>query len=603
MTKSNKISHMDTIMSQTQSLPKWDLSDFYQNIDDPQIQIDLKNIKKDAESLAQTRGTIAKSSADELLKHIENFQALSQQLARIGSYAYLNFATHMLDEKVQAFQQRMDEFATDIYTLTVFFTHELNDIETTQLEKMYAENKNLATYKPWLDRVLAFKEFQLDLKLEEVLPQKDLTGCQAWVRLFDQTLAEMLFTDSSGKEMNLPQLLESMSNPKPEVRSEAASLLSKGLQDKKSMMTLIFNTLLKDKEVGDTLRGYNSPWHSRHIANNIEEEVVDAMVETVQANYHLCHRYYAWKAKQLGMDQLNYWDRNAPLTTEEEKPLPFDDARVIVLNAYRDFSQKLSEIGKKFFDNPWIDVPAYKGKTSGAFAHPTTPDVHPYLMLNYLGKRRDVMTLAHELGHGVHQYLANVQPYLLTHTPLTVAETASVFGEMLTFRALLKNAKNPAEKKALLAGKIEDMINTVFRQVAFHLFEREIHQKRKHGELSHDDFCDIWMRTQKEALGNAVKLDPLMQNYWGYISHFLHASFYVYAYAFGDCLVNALYSVYQSGHVENFEDKYLHMLSLGGSKHYSELLQPFNLNPKDKSFWQGGLDVIRGLIEELEALA
>lgn len=589
-------------MTHAHALPRWDLTDFYTRLDDPQIERDILSIRKDTEHVASLQGKITSASASDLLKHIELYQALSQKLARLGSYAYLHFATAMLDEKVQAFQQRMDEFATEIYTATVFFTHELNDIDSHKLDKMFEENTALQIYKPWLERVRVFKEFQLDLKLEEVLPQKDLTGCQAWVRLFDQTLAEMTFKDSKGVDLNLSELLEHMSSPKPEIRKEAATLLSQGLQDKKSMMTLIFNTLLKDKDVTDNLRGYSSPWHSRHLANNIEEDVVDAMVETVRANYSLCHRYYAWKSKQLGLSKIQYWDRNAPLTTEEETPLSFDNAKVIVLDAYRAFSPKLADVGQKFFDNPWIDVPAYKGKTSGAFAHPTTPDVHPYLMLNYLGKRRDVMTLAHELGHGVHQYLANSQPYLLTHTPLTVAETASVFGEMLTFRSLLKNAKDHTEKKALLAGKIEDMINTVFRQVAFHLFEREVHQKRKSGELSHSDFCEIWRASQKEALGQAVEIDPLVDNFWGYISHFLHVPFYVYAYAFGDCLVNALYSVYQSGQVEDFQGKYLHMLSLGGSKHYSDLLKPFNLDPRDKSFWQGGLNVIQELVEELEKL-
>lgn len=593
--------HTSSIPSD-ENLPRWDLSDFYKNMDDPQIQKDKEAIRILAKDLAHNKEIIEKATAIELVHLIEMYQEILQKLGRLGSYAYLKYATHMLDEKIQAFQQASGEFSTEIYTEIVFFTHRLNDLSEENLARMYKENASLATYKPWLDRVRALKPFQLDLLLEQVLPQKDLTGAQAWVRLFDQTLAEMLFTNNDGKELNLSELLEGMSNSKPEVRAEAAALLSQGLSQKKSMMTLIFNTLLKDKEVEDNLRGFSSPWHSRHVANHIEEDVVDAMVESVRANYPLCHRYYAWKAKQLGQKNLEYWDRNAPLTTQEEASLSWDDAKEIVFDAYHSFSPKLAEIGQKFFDNPWIDVPAAKGKTSGAFAHPTTPDVHPYLMLNYLGKRRDVMTLAHELGHGVHQYLSNAQPYLLTSTPLTVAETASVFGEMLTFRSLLSRAKNREEKKALLAGKIEDMLNTVFRQVAFHLFEREIHEKRKTGELSYDDFCEIWMRTQKEVLGDAVTLNPCVANYWGYIAHFLHVPFYVYAYAFGDCLVNALYHVYQEGKVPDFAEKYLHMLSLGGSKHYSDLLIPFALNPKDPAFWQGGLDMIKDLIDELEAL-
>jgi len=588
-------------MSTTQSLPRWDLTDFYPSIHSPEIEADKKWITERVDAFSKHQGTL-KTKLDQLFALIKEYEAISMRLAKLGSYAYLTFATQMTDETIQRFQQALDEFATTVWTKILFFTHELNELEESDIKKAYDLNDDLKTYTVWLDNIRVYKPFQLDLNLEQVLPQKDLTGAQAWVRLYDQTLAEMSFTDNKGASLNLSQLLERMSHEDPALRKEAAELLSKEIGSKKTLFTLIFNTLLKDKEVMDSLRGYKAPWHARHLANQIEEEVVDALTQTVRANYGLCHRYYAWKAKQMGLSKIEYWDRNAPLKATADPETSWEEAKVIVLDAYGAFSKKLADVGKNFFDNPWIDVPPYAGKTSGAFAHPTTPDVHPYLMLNYTGKRRDVMTLAHELGHGVHQYLSNGQPYLLTGTPLTVAETASVFGEMLTFRSMLNACKNTEEKKHLLAGKIEDMINTVFRQVAFHQFEVALHTKRKEGELTYDDFAKIWIDTQREALGDAVKLDTMISNFWAYISHFIHVPFYVYAYAFGDCLVNSLYSVYQKGTVDHFQDKYLNLLSQGGSKKYDELLEPFGLNPKDKTFWQGGLDVIKGLVEELESL-
>ncbi len=585
----------------TEDLPRWDLSDFYHSPEDSKLQTDMESLQKDVKAFVQKQGTI-KNRLSELYDDLMIFQDIAQRSSKLSSYSYLNFATQMTNEKAKAFEQKVSEFQTSLWTDLIFFTHEIQELSDEDMEKAYASNAALKTYKPWLDHTRVYKDHMLELPQEQILVQKDLTSSAAWVRLYDQTLAEMMFKDHKGVSLNLSQVLERMSDPEAAVRQEAAELLSQELSSKKSLLTLIFNTLLKDKEINDNLRRYPSPWTSRHLANQIEEEVVDALVATVKDNYDVCHRYYAWKAKQFGVKRLEYWDRNAPLSHAADPKTSWDDAKKIVFEAYHAFCPKIAAIGKKFFDHDWIDVPAYAGKTSGAFSHPTTPDVHPYLMLNFIGKRRDVMTLAHELGHGVHQYLSNAQPYLLTHTPLTVAETASVFGEMLAFRSMLSKAKTKDEKRSLLAGKIEDMINTVFRQISFHEFEVFLHTKRKEGALSYDDLTKACKKTQREALGDAVHLHPLSHNFWGYISHFLHVPFYVYAYAFGDCLVNSLYSVYLSKTVPDFQERYVHLLSQGGSQTYDNLLKPFGLDPKNKSFWQGGIDVIKELLGELEAL-
>lgn len=584
------------------SLPKWDLSDFYVSTDDPRIREDIELMRQKAIELGRHKGTI-KNQLKNLLEHFLLFQDIMQRLCRVSSYAYLNYATQMTDESAQSFLQSISELEVEVSTHTLFFTHEIVELTDDDIHKVYTLTPELLDYAPWFDRMRLYKDHILELKQEEILNQKELTSGAAWARLYETTLAELTFKDKKNESLNLSQVMERMSDHQAEVRKEAAELLSQELLSKKSLFTLTFNTLLKDKAIQDTLRSYKSPWQARHLSNQIAEEVVDALIQTVKKNYQLCHRYYSWKAREMGVEQIEYWDRNAPPQTTPEPNISWEEAKSIVFDAYHQFSPELAKIGKKFFDNPWIDVGPYPGKTSGAFAHPTTPDVHPYLLLNFVGKRRDVMTLAHELGHGVHQCLSNKQqPYVFLNTPLTVAETASVFGEMLTFQSLIGSAKTKEEKKALLSGKIEDMLNTVFRQIAFHEFEVAMHTRRKQGELTYSDFNTLFIETQREALGKGVNLNQLVENFWMYISHFIRSPFYVYAYAFGDCLVNSLYSVYTRGTVENFQDKYIEMLSFGGKKTYDELLKPFSLDPKDPAFWQGGLNVIKDLIDELEAL-
>lgn len=582
----------------TENLPHWDLSDFYKDLDDPILQKEIDHLNSRVEAFASHSTTI-KDRHNHLFDDLKDYEHLLRAFSKISSFTYLYYATRMTDEKAQGYLQKIHEMDADISTKIMFFTLHIISMDDPTLEHAFQNDARLEAYREWFRRTRVYKNHILELSQEQILAQKDITGA-AWVRLYDQTLAEMSFKDRNNQTLNLSQIMERMSDKEGDLRKEAAELLSNELLSKKSLLTLIFNTIVKDKDVTDSLRKYPQPWAARHMANGIEEDVVDTLVETVRQNYSLCHRYYAWKAKVFGVEQLQYWDRNAPLPNAPDDHCSWDDAKNIVMDAYTAFSPKIAEIGKLFFENNWIDVPPYPGKTSGAFAHPTTPDVHPYLMLNFVGKRRDVMTLAHELGHGIHQYLANTQPYLLIGTPLTVAETASVFGEMLTFQSMLKRAKTPLEKQILLSGKIDDMMNTVFRQIAFHLFEVSLHTSRKKGELTANVLGALWKRTQEEALGTSVIVDPLTHNFWGYISHFMHAPFYVYAYAFGDCLVNSLYGLYQSKSIENFEDKYLNLLRAGGSQPYDQLLKPFGLNPKDPTFWQGGLNMLKGFVEELE---
>jgi len=386
------------------------------------------------------------------------------------------------------------------------------------------------------------------------------------------------------------------------VRKEAALSIGEVFGCNVRLFGLITNTLAKDKEVEDRWRGFPRPISSRNLSNFVEDEVVDALIAAVRASYpDLSHRYYRLKARWFGVEELPFWDRNAPLPEEEERTISWPEAQDTVLSAYRAFSPEMAAAGGRFFAGRWIDAPVRPGKASGAFAHPTVPSAHPYLLLNYQGRVRDVMTLAHELGHGVHQLLANPQGYLMADTPLTLAETASVFGEMLTFRGLLAGETDPARRKTMLAGKVEDMLNTVVRQIAFVTFEQKVHDERREAELTPDRLAEIWLEVQRESLGPALRLDGVYCNYWSYIPHFVHTPFYVYAYAFGDCLVNSLYAVYEDAH-QGFAKRYLALLRAGGTLRHRELLAPFGLDASDPSFWAKGLSVVSGFIDELEKL-
>jgi len=585
-------------------LPEWNLADLYPAMEDPSFARDLAKAADDCKAFASTyRGKLAALAAENqgagLAEAVKAYEALEELLGRIMSYAGLIYTGDTTDPARAKFYGDAQEKITNASSDLLFFQLELNRLDDAVLDMAAAGP--LSHYRPWVEDIRKEKPFELDDKIEQLFHEKSTTGRSAWNRLFDETIASLRF-HAQGQELTLEPVLNLMQDSKEEVRKEGADALAKTLKENLRTFTLITNTLAKDKEISDRWRGFKDIADARHLSNRVERDVVDALVAAVHAAYpRLSHRYYKLKAKWFGRETLNHWDRNAPLPNVPEKTYPWTDARDTVLSAYGAFSPQMAGIAKRFFDERWIDAPVRPGKSPGAFAHPTVPSAHPYVLVNYMGKPRDVMTLAHELGHGVHQVLAGPNGALMAPTPLTLAETASVFGEMLTFRALLAKTETVSGRRAMLASKVEDMINTVVRQIAFYTFERKVHTERRNGELTADQLCALWMSVQAESLGPSIKLGEGYETYWAYIPHFVHSPFYVYAYAFGDCLVNSLYGVYE-GAREGFAERYLAMLSAGGTKHHSELLAPFGLDARDPAFWQIGLTVIEGMIIELEEL-
>ncbi|HEX3573646.1 MAG TPA: M3 family oligoendopeptidase [Rhodopila sp.] len=580
-------------------LPAWDLSDLYASPDDPRVMTDLAQAERTAKAFGQVRaGTLAGLSGADLAAAIAEYERIQEALGRVASYAQLLFAEDSTDPAIGRFYQTVNERVTAIGSELIFFSLELNRLDDAALEARFSDPA-LARYQPWLRDLRVFRPHQLGDDLEKLTHERDLTANAAWVRLFDETVAAMRI-DLNGETLTVSDTLNKLSDRDRSVREAAGKAVGKAFGDNIRLFSLITNTLSKDKEIEDTWRHYARPTSARNRANMVEDEVVDALATAVRGSYpRLSHRYYQMKARWLGLSKLQHWDRNAPLPKDDDQMIAWPDATKRVLDAYGAFSPELASVGKRFFDKPWIDARLKPGKSGGAFAHPTVPSVHPYLLLNYHGKTRDVMTLAHELGHGVHQVLAGPQGALMSHTPLTLAETASVFGEMLTFRSLL-DAASPAQRRIMLAAKTEDMLNTVVRQVAFYQFETLLHDERRSGELLPERIGELWMQVQTESLGPAFEFTQEYSVFWSYVPHFIHSPFYVYAYAFGDCLVNALYSVFQSGH-PGFQAKYLEMLKAGGTKRHKELLAPFGLDASDPAFWNRGLDVISGFIDELEA--
>jgi oligoendopeptidase F len=589
------------------ALPEWNLADLYPGMDAPEVRRDLE--RADTYSVAfedEFKGKLAAlasgpDASARLTEAIKRYEMIDDLIGRLISYAGLIYAGNTSDPARTKFYGDVQERITAASSHLLFFTLELNRIEDDVLQAAMREGP-LAHYRPWLEDVRREKPYQLEDRVEQLFHEKSVTAYAAWNRLFDETIASLRFR-IGGEKLALEPTLNMMQDPQEPVRKEAAQALAKTFKENLRLFTLITNTLAKDKEISDRWRGFGDAAASRHLANRVEPEVVEALVSSVRAAYpRLSHRYYALKAKWFGKKHLAHWDRNAPVPKASSRTIAWTEARETVLSAYGAFSPRMASIAERFFNERWIDAPARPGKAPGAFSHPTVPSAHPYVLLNYQGKPRDVMTLAHELGHGVHQVLAAPNGPLMAPTPLTLAETASVFGEMLTFRRLLAATTDAKQRKAMLAGKIEDMINTVVRQIAFYTFERKVHIERKNGELTADRLCELWLEVQAESLGPAIELKPGYETFWTYIGHFVHSPFYVYAYAFGDCLVNSLYAVYEKSH-EGFADRYLAMLAAGGTKTHSELLAPFGLDARDPAFWQGGLSVIERMIGELESLS
>lgn len=597
----SKNSNAQNFDNQFGKLPQWDLSDLYPGVGSKELKDDLKKAQSGAKNFEKEfKGNLEQlTKSGKLIEAISRYEDLSEITGRIGSFAFLNYAKNTTDPDRAKFMGDCQQALTDLSTSLIFFSLELNKIDDGVLENALSENKDLARYRPWFDELGKAKPYQLEERVEELFHDKSVTGRGAWNRLFDETMASLTF-NVKGEKLGLEATLTLMSDKKQKNRKNAFKAVGVTLKENQRLFTQITNVLAKDKEISDRWRGFEDIADSRHLANSVEREVVDALENSVREAYpRLSHRYYAMKAKWFGQERLNAWDRNAPLPTSDDRIYDWESAKSIVLDAYGGFSPYLAEIAEPFFDSGWIDGPVTPGKRSGAFAHPTVPSAHPYLMLNYLGKTRDVMTLAHELGHGVHQRLAAEQGALMAPTPLTLAETASVFGEMLTFRSLLKKTTDPKQRFALLSSKVEDMLNTVVRQISFYTFERKVHTARRKGELKTEELNQMWKETSAESLGPAIKLNKGFESFWAYIPHFIHSPFYVYAYAFGDCLVNSLYAKYETSS-EGFAERYFDLLRAGGSKHHSELLAPFDLDARDPEFWSLGLSMIEGLIDELE---
>ena len=583
------------------TLPVWDLSEIYKDIKDPKIKTDLKKIKKSSDNfLNKWKGKIKDLNSSDFLLCIETYQEICENIHRVGTHSNLIFATNMENPEVSRYNSSVSDEFTEIFSSLIFFTLELSKVDDKTINAWMSDNKS-NKWKPYLTVLRKRNPYLLDPLVEEILIEKSATGRSAWVRLFDETSASLRFPFKE-KELSEAEILNLLSDSDPNNRKIAGKSLSNILDKNKRIFSMILNVISRDRYIEDNKRGFKNIVSSRNLDNDVEDEVVDALVNTVdKAMPQLTHRYYKWKAKEFGKSKLDWWDRNAPLPHTSETSIEWDKAKNIVLDSFASFHPEMSDIAGLFFKNGWIDARVRQGKASGAFAHPSVPSLHPYILVNYQGKIRDVMTLAHELGHGVHQILAAKNGLLMAETPLTLAETASVFGEMLVFRKLLD--ESPTEqKKQLLAGKIEDMLNTVVRQIGFHQFEVKFHEARIKSELTPDEISDIWMETQSHAVGPSINLNNDYRVLWGYIPHFVHTPFYVYAYAFGDSLVNALWQSYQVSNKQDFSKKYIQMLSAGGTKSHNQLLKPFKLSAYQSSFWDQGVSMITGLMDELEQL-
>ena len=588
--------------SQLGAMPEWDLSDLYSSASAKEIVKDLKSVEQLSESFASKyENKLSTLSATEMLICLKSQEKITGLMGRLMSFAALRYYQMTTDVSRTKLLSDIQDKITQLSAKIIFFSLEFNTLDESHLNDMLNENSELRRYRTAFDRMRAMKPYQLSDELEKFLHEQSVVGATAWNRLFDETIISLKFNINK-KDLSLEEVLNQLTDTNRRNREKAAKSLSKVLEKNITLFSRITNTLAKEKSIEDKWRKFPNPQFSRHLTNDVEEEVVKALRDSVVDSYSkTSHRYYKLKAKWLGLKKLEIWDRNAPLPQNEEKVISWSEARSIVTSAYTEFDPRMDALVQPFFEKGWIDAAVKPGKAPGAFSHPTVTDVHPYILLNYLGKPRDIMTLAHELGHGVHQSLSSSQGEILANTPLTLAETASVFGEMLTFQKMLSESKGEINRKQLLAGKVEDMINTVVRQISFYDFECRVHHNRQLGELTPDQINKIWLDVSKESLGPAFNYAKGYENFWAYVPHFVHSPFYVYAYAFGDGLVNALYSAYQSG-VPNFEDKYFELLSSGGSKHHSQLLKPFQLDASDPTFWTKGLDLISSMIDELEEL-
>lgn len=584
------------------NLPAWDLSDLYDDIKSPKIEKDLEKYRKSAISFARKyKGKLAKLSAEEFWEVLKDCEKRSKIAARLGGFAYLNMATQMKNQEAMSFYQNISEKLTQYYKPLVFFSLELNQVPESKI-KEWLKNKNVAFYKPFIKRVRKYKKYELSESVEEILLEKSVTSSEAWVRLYEETSSRLVF-EIDGKKYNDAEISKLLLDKDVSIRHKAGAEINRVAKQNAPLFSLIYNMIIKDKSIEDDKRGFKNPISARNLAEEVDDTMVEALAKTVKENYkNIAHRFYKLKAKWLGVDKISYWDRNAPLPFSADVTYSWDEAVDTVLKGYYGFSEKLGKIAQEFFDNAWIDVPPRDGKRSGAFCSAPIASEHPYLFLNFAGKQNDVLTLAHELGHGCHHQLRTKNGDLNERSRMTTEEVASVFGEMLVFQNMLKSIDDDKAKLCLIASKVSDMINTAIRQISFHFFETRAHNERKNGEVSEDRLCQIWLEEMKDSLGDYVVVDDNCKYIWSNVGHFFFLPFYVYAYSFADCLVNSLYQVKQENQVENFADKYLELLSKTAIGDYEEILKPFNLNPKNADFWQKGLNLISSYIDELEKL-
>lgn len=583
-------------------MPAWDLSDLYKGIDDPQIAKDMEAYRKSAVKFAKTyKGRLAELSADEFYTAIKDIEKRSKLSGRLGGFAYLNMVTQMKNTAAVAFYQSVEEKMTDYVKPIVFFSLEFNQLPQTKINE-WLKDKRIKEYKYWIKRLRKFKDYELSEPEEQIFIEKSITSGEAWVRLYEETSSRLVYT-VDGKQYNDAELSKLLLDKDEKLRRKAGKEMNRVLYENSHLFTFIYNMVMKDKAIEDDKRGFKSPVSARNMSEDVSDKSVEVLTETVKKHYKdIAHRFYKLKAKWLGMDKINYWDRNAPLPFSADVEYTWDEAVKIVLNAYKEFSPKLYNIAKDFFDNNWVDVPPRDGKRSGAFCSSPITTSHPYLMLNFAGKQNDVLTLAHELGHGCHHQLRIKNGELNEHTRMTSEEVASVFGEMIVFQSMLNNTKDDKAKLCLIASKVGDMINTAIRQIAFHCFETRAHAERKNGEVSEERLSQIWVEEMRDSLGKYVEIDEDSTHIWSMVGHFFFLPFYVYAYSYADCFVNSLYRVKESGKVKDFADKYLDMLSKTALEDYDKILQPFGLNPNNAEFWEYGLELISSYIDQLEKL-
>lgn len=580
---------------------EWDLSDLYNSIDDPELQKDKEKVRELAEDFASTyKGNVADLDATQLKQALQDYEELIEIIGKIGSYAHLIWSTNTGNADYGKLLQESRELSSEIHQKLVFFDVEWLKVDEEQARRLI-ESDELSHYRHYLETSRRYKDHVLSEKEEQILSAKKVTGRSAWNRYFDETMGAARF-EIDGEELTQQEALSKLHEPDRELRKRAHASLTNTFREKSRTLTFVFNTLLADKHTDDKLRGYDSWISSRNLANEIDDETVEILVDSVTGHYSMVQRFYELKRELLGYDELFDYDRYAPLL-QNQKKVGWKEAQNMVLDSYSEFHPEMGRIAGDFFDHNWIDAAIKPGKRGGAYSASTVPSVHPYVFMNFDGKIRDVQTLAHELGHGVHQYLAREQGALQADTPLTTAETASVFGEMLVFQKLMRKLDDPKEKLALLIGKIDDTIATVFRQVSMNRFEDAMHTaRREEGELKTEDFSRMWRETQEDLYGDSVTLTDSYDIWWSYIPHFLHTPGYVYAYAFGELLVLALYEEYTRSE-NGFSDKYIEMLRAGGSDWPENIVGKLGLDITQPDFWNKGLAAVERMVEQATELA